>query len=324
MNALYWLFGQSSVPVPVVRDPELTVESFVFVEAEDSDCRADIERLREKLPQFPIHAIDLSTSICCVSDAAEQVRALTVKVPRPISQSASIEENGPYALAFWSQVEKSDSQFSKSLYFLDSSVLASRGYMDKMEDVQLLHGKAVSCSSQVFLDLPRWGKNAHFILDGKAHALSGLKESLFSIGVNHQRETPFKLLSLLDSVRHNLGDDKVFTLFTRYFHQGPFNDMVYSIMADCMSQWDASLIPEQKEMNRTFNLVYDTACKVHKLIISVSGYFNAGYVPDVGTLEPVPGRKLGTFQGVTIINLNTGAAFVRTFVERENKKWKAV
>lgn len=323
MNVIYWLLGyDTQIPLPEVKDPEQIEENFVFVETKSSR-RREILQLKDKLPQFPVHQLDLSASVCCAADAASQIQNLMVKVPKPLPIPEEFLEDGPYALAFWSQVVKSKSQFSKSLYFIDSSILASRGSMSTMEKVQLLSGEQLSCNSQVFTDLNRWGANAYFVLNGESRSLQELHASPFSIGVSKSREVPFRMVTLLDSIHAQLKSDRVFALFTRYFHQGPFNDMVYSMMADCLKQWDVSLIPDQSGMTRTFNLTLDRENKVHKLIISVKGYFTSGHIPGVGTLEPKEDRKLGSFYGVTIVNLRTGAAFIRTFVDMYRDQWVA-
>lgn len=323
MNIFYWLLGYETQPVlPQVENPEEIEENFVFVETKESR-RREILQLRDKLPQFPVHQLDLSASVCCASDAAQQIQKLAVKVPKPVTMPVEFLEEGPYALAFWSQVVKSKSQFSKSLYFIDSSILAARGSMSTMEKVHLLSGEPLSCNAQVFTDLHRWGENAFFVLDGETHSLADLRSSPFSIGVSESREVPYRMVTLLDTIHLQLKSNSVFSLFTRYFHQGPFNDMVYSMMADCSKRWDVSLVPDQKGMSRTFNLTFDRDNKVHKLIISVKGYFNSGYIPGVGTMEPQEERKLGSFYGVTIVNLRTGAAFIRTFVDMYRDQWVA-
>jgi hypothetical protein len=322
MNLISWMIGYRTAPVQELKSAIEIEEEFVFISSNNSGV--DRNRLKVQLPEFPIHELDLSASVCCVQDAGKQIESLSARIPRPLPMPKSFQEEGPYTLAFWSQVKKSEAQYSKALYFLNSQILEARSSMQGTEKIQLFSGRKLSCASQLFVDLPRWSKSSHLVIEGEAHSLGVFQDPSLNVGISQNRAIPVKAINLLDAMRDHLCTDDKFLLFTRYFNQGPLNDMVYSMMTDASRQWEASLIPDQKSMQRTFHLVTDRDTKVKKVMIVVRGYFDAGFIEGIGMLEPEGERKLGSFYGVTIVNLDTGAAYVHTHVEAFKNEWKAV
>ena len=114
----------------------------------------------------------------------------------------------------------------------------------------------------------------------------------------------------------------MFSFFIRYFNQGPFNDMIYSIMGDSFNQWDISLLPCQRSIKRKFHFVTNQDTKTHQLVISISGLFKQAATNNGDVIEGKKGLPLGEFSGKTVVNLNTKAAKINTSLKMiDQDKW---
>lgn len=311
IQLLYWLIGRG-YRLPDVLDPDEIIEQFVMIEGRK--LRINLQELRDKMPQFPIHDLTLCASIC---SSAEGRRLITkLEIPRQIIPSAG--QYDPYRSPFWSQTKKSVTAFSRTLFVLDGKTLGAREQLAGEEEVIFLSGEKALCSKQSLRDINRWSEQSHLIFDGQAHPLKASDRIQCAVG-SSRFKVSIATLNLIETIRDRILNDEKFLLFTYYFNQCPLNNMMYAMTSDVQRLWGACLFPDSR-MERNFQLITDKHHKITKILISIRGYFNGGELPR-GMVEPREELKLGAFHGTTLINLHSGAAFVRTYVEIFPKEW---
>jgi len=236
----------------------------------------------------------------------------------------------PYDCAVIAEVDSDRSRIVRTRYFPKAKLLATRGSQEGIEDVTLVSGRVVRCSSQALRDITRWGKDSFLVLDGELISLELTPEHVsMSVGVSRHKKLPVRSVNIVDDIDRMVGRKmSQFELIMRYFNQGPVNDMVYDMMSDCAVRWGATLAPERKKKS-AFHFTCeseDGQTVVKKVLITVQGFFGAGAVPYDSheyMLERERGVHLGFYSGATAINLENSTAYVRTHVEVYPDVWEA-
>lgn len=322
-----WLWGSETTdPHTFPKQTEEIIDEFFLIDSIfEKVTKQDVKELYQKLPQLDDHQLAIRASICCESDAKKLITLFNKSIILPANKEEKmLAEGGPYKLAISSEKKKDHSSVRKTYHFFDGTILGARGRMAEEETITFPNGAMRTCSSQALIDLNRWGSNANLIVNHQEIAL-GAPQGDLKASLTEKLEIPLSLVSLLEKIDSALGSETRFTQFTKFFNQGPFNDMFYGITLDVQKNWNAVLFPN-KEMKRSIHLIPKKGEKgegaIDKIAIVLSGSFVAGAFGDAGVLEPREGQKLGVFTGITKVNLITGAATVVTHVQVYPEVWE--
>lgn len=325
LNIFSWVWRRDATPATPELSCEAIMEEFVHVEKEAqlAKLRILVQNTLDKLPELPTHRLARRASFCCVPDSRQFVRDLDTAAARPAAPASQAESSqtaksdvNPYDKAVTTKVVKTRRQIKKTHYFFGIDILGPRGNMRGNTELTLL-GDTVFCSTQALRDLPRWEANAEFQLKHQAISLSRAKDSSHGEVCLGQTAYPQGVLKVLERVYGAVGRDPVqFKSLTAFLHQGPYNDMMYSMMADVQAEWGAVLAPA-RERERAFHVIAggNNDNTIRKISMTMKGVFDSGLLPGDRFIERGRSLALGAYSATTVIDLMTGTGYVTTNVE---------
>lgn len=302
-----WTFDIEGSKLFINNELENVNASIWTFEIDDDELRIRQNSGEEKiyLKSYRDHLIlkKLSKSICSLD---EMKKTPSIKKPKAIPKPLESSDN-PYNAPFWSKELKVENIWVKTYYFLNAEILAGRGYMSLNQEVALPGGSQVECNRQMIIDGTRWG-NAEFSINQQACQLPKKTHA--------KEEICEDLIELLEQIYQVFQKNKeLFQRFTSFFHQGPYNDMFYTIQEAVESNYGKILHQDQSKMRRSVHL-YKNKGNSECLILAMDGIFRYAIMENGTSIKEAPENlDFGNFHGMAIINLKTQAAVVRLCAE---------
>lgn len=233
-------------------------------------------------------------------------KAAPVLVAAPIQGGES-----PYDRPFWKELSERRSSWKGHYYFTEAKDLGARGTMADEMTMMVPGGELLRCTEQVFTDSLRWGARTVFCIGSQTLTLSSMvnEKELVRVG---DRRTSKEFLNLLYRIYLAVSRNKEYFLrVTRYFNQGPFNDIVGSIQQALLKRTGSVYLPDQRSLLRDLRLILPDGekSKVTRIVLMVQGKFlhatePGGWRVRTGTRQ----NPLGHFFGTVSINLHANTA----------------